>query len=58
MNSARGRTTLSYIVRCALPSDHSITAKDSDGTSYSFPGQIGVAPEWETGTCSTPARSA
>ena len=30
-----------------------ITAKDSTGTSYSFAGAIGAAPEWETGTCDT-----
>jgi hypothetical protein len=52
-NSSNGRTTLSYIVRCALPSGHSISAKDSGGTTYSFSGSIGVAPEWETGTCGT-----
>jgi len=53
INSTSGRTTLSYIVRCALPSGHSISAKDSSGTSYSYAGSIGVAPEWETGTCNT-----
>ena len=53
INSTSGRTTLSYVVRCALPSGHSISAKDSSGTSYSYAGAIGVAPEWETGTCNT-----
>jgi hypothetical protein len=53
VNSTSGRNTLTYIVRCALPSGHSISAKDSGGTSYSFSGGIGVAPEWETGTCNT-----
>jgi hypothetical protein len=53
VNSSSGRNTLTYIVRCALPSGHSISAKDSGGTSYSFSGGIGVAPEWETGTCNT-----
>jgi hypothetical protein len=53
MNTTDGRTTMGYIVRCALASGKTITAKDSGGTSYSFPGQIGVAPEWETGTCGT-----
>ena len=51
MNSSAGRTTVSYMVRCALPSGHTITARDSNGTSYSFTGQIGVAPGWETGNC-------
>jgi hypothetical protein len=53
MNSAVGRSTMSYIVRCALASTKTITAKDSTGTSYSWTGAIGVAPEWETGTCGT-----
>ncbi len=53
VNSADGRTTISYIVRCALASGHTITAKDSNNVSYLFPGAIGVAPEWETGTCGT-----
>jgi hypothetical protein len=53
MNSTDGRSTMSYIVRCALASGKTITAKDSIGTSYSFAGAIGVAPEWETGTCGT-----
>jgi hypothetical protein len=53
MNSASGRTLVSYIVKCALPSGHSITKKDSGGTSYSYPGLIGTAPEWEAGTCGT-----
>ena len=53
MNSASGRTLVSYIVKCALPLDHSITKKDSGGTSYSFAGTVGTAPEWETGTCGT-----
>ncbi len=53
MNTTDGRSTMSYIVKCALPSGHSITAKDSTGTSYTYPGLIGTAPEWETGTCNT-----
>ena len=53
MNSATGRTLISYIVKCALPSGHTVTKKDSGGTSYSFPGAIGTAAEWETGTCGT-----
>ena len=52
MNSAAGRSTVAYLVRCALPANHSITKQDSSGASYTFAGQIGVAPEWETGQCS------
>jgi hypothetical protein len=53
MNSADGRTTISYLVRCALPANQTITKSDQSGASYSFTGQIGVAPEWEWGNCST-----
>jgi len=51
MNSADGRSTLSYLVRCALPAGRTITKTDSTGASYSFAGAIGLAPTWETGTC-------
>src|SRR5581483_10695753 len=51
MNSVSGRSTVSYLFRCALPGNRSITKRDLLGASYTFNGQIGVAPEWETGTC-------
>jgi uncharacterized membrane protein YgcG len=51
MNSDSGRSTLSYLVRCALPAGHTITKQDSTGASYSFAGGIGLTPQWETGTC-------
>ena len=51
MNSASGRSTVSYLVRCALAATRSITKQDLTGASYTFPGEIGVAPEWEAGTC-------
>jgi hypothetical protein len=51
MTSSEGRTTVSYLVRCALPQGHSITKTDQYGKAYTFAGQIGVAPEWEAGTC-------
>jgi len=51
MNSAAGRSTLSYLVRCALPAGRTITKTDSTGASYSFAGGIGLTPQWETGVC-------
>jgi hypothetical protein len=51
MNSADGRSTISYLVRCALPAGTTLTKKDQNGASYSFTGQIGVAPQWNGGTC-------
>ena len=51
MTTADGRTTVSYLVRCALPAGRTITKADQYGKMYSFAGQIGVAPEWENGIC-------
>jgi hypothetical protein len=48
MNDSSGRTLASYMVKCALPSGHSITTKDKTGASYTFAGLIGTASEWET----------
>ena len=50
ISTAAGRTTVSYIVRCALPAGRSLT-RNVSGVNYTFAGQIGVAPEWETGAC-------
>ena len=47
MTNAAGRTLLSYIVRCALPADRSITKEDPSGTLYTFSGALGLAPGWE-----------
>jgi hypothetical protein len=49
MTTASGRTTVSYIVKCALPAGHTLQKRDQYGTSYSFPGLIGLAPGWENG---------
>lgn len=46
MNSASGRSLISYIVKCALKSNQSITRKDSKRVAYTFTGGIGLAPEW------------
>jgi hypothetical protein len=51
MTSVDGRTTVSYLVRCALPAGRSVTKADQNGKLYTFAGQIGVGPEWETGVC-------
>jgi len=53
MTTSEGRTTMSYMVRCALPSGHSVTMTDQDGKSYTYQGQIGIAPQWENGACDT-----
>jgi hypothetical protein len=51
MNSAAGRSTLTYMVKCALPLGHNITKTDLTGASYTFAGGLGLTPQWETGTC-------
>jgi hypothetical protein len=51
MASSGGRDTVSYLVRCALPHGHSVTKLDEQGVAHTVAGQIGVAPEWETGGC-------
>jgi len=44
-----GRDVLSYIVSCALPTGSSVELAVDD-IVYSFPGSIGLAPGWATGT--------
>jgi hypothetical protein len=51
MTTASGRNQVAYIVRCALPETESITKTDQYGNSYTFPGLIGLAPQWQTGAC-------
>src|SRR5207344_2876251 len=53
MTTAAGRTTVEYMVRCALPANTSITKQDQNGVSYTFKGSLGFAPEWATGECNT-----
>ena len=51
MTTADGRTTVTYLVKCALPAGRTVTKADQTGKLYTFAGQVGVAPEWETGSC-------
>jgi hypothetical protein len=51
MSTADGRTTVAYLVRCALPAGHAISKIDQDGNIHTFEGQIGLAPEWESSAC-------
>ena len=51
MTTADGRTTVSYLVRCALPAGSTLVKQDQFGTSYTFAGQVGLAPEWRDGAC-------
>jgi hypothetical protein len=40
-----GREVLGFIVSCAVPADETLVA-DFMGTTYEFPGEIGLAPTW------------
>ncbi len=51
MTTAGGRDVVKYMVKCALPAGDSITKQDQNGTSFTFPGGIGVAPELKNGPC-------
>ncbi len=53
MSTAAGRSTVSYLVKCALKAGRSITKKDQYGVAYTFSGGLGFAPEWEASTCGT-----
>ena len=48
IETADGREVFSYIVSCALPAGASVTVKDSHNNSYTFAGEIGLAPSWQT----------
>jgi hypothetical protein len=45
LRDPNARELLSFIVSCALPPRSSVDI-DVDGVAYSYPGQIGLAPEW------------
>jgi len=46
LETPEGREVLSFIVSCALPGDVVLVA-EKDGVTYEFPGEIGLAPQWE-----------
>lgn len=51
----QGRTFLAYAVKCALPSGVSLDAQFL-GSSYTFQGEIGLAPEWTQKALSASSR--
>lgn len=53
MTTAAGRSTVEYLVKCALPSGTSLVKKDQNGVTYTFAGSLGLAPAWNTGACDT-----
>jgi len=53
MTTDVGRQQVSYLVRCALPANTSITKG-----AYTFQGLLGMAPEWQFGACDTNCQEA
>ena len=51
MATAQGQLVSAYLVRCALPPGRSLQKFDAQGNLHELTGAVGVAPEWENGTC-------
>jgi hypothetical protein len=51
MTSSYGRSTVAYLVRCALPLGRRIVKHDQNGSRYTFWGALGLTPEWENNSC-------
>jgi hypothetical protein len=54
LSNPSAREVFSFIVSCALPAD-AVIALTVNGTPYSFPGSLGLAPQWgaTNGRCDT-----
>jgi len=51
MTTYGGREVIKHMVKRAYPSGQSVVKQDQYGTSYTFYGQIGIAPELAAGPC-------
>jgi hypothetical protein len=51
MTTSGGRQAIKYMVRCAYPEGQTLVKQDQYGTSYTFYGSIGIAPELAAGPC-------
>jgi hypothetical protein len=49
--SAQGRDLLEYVARCALPRGTNLVIDVGGEFPISYPGHVGLAVEWTTGTC-------
>lgn len=58
MTTGNGRTTVAYVVRCALPAGRTLYKKDQYGNTHKFAGQFGLGAEWEFGSCGTSCQEA
>ena len=54
LSDPNARDVLKYIVSCALPAGRKVSFV-ADGVSYTYPGELGLAPQWEKidGKCNT-----
>ncbi len=50
-----GRTLLQYVARCALPATHTLRVV-SERQSWTFPGALGLTPEWSEGPLDEPGQ--
>jgi hypothetical protein len=46
---------VAYLVKCALAATDSLTKQDQNGATYTFPGGLGLCPQWKNGDVSTNA---
>jgi hypothetical protein len=49
MTTEGGRKTVAYLVKCALAANDTLTKQDQNGVSYTFPGGLGLCPQWKNG---------
>jgi hypothetical protein len=55
LTTVLGRSMVSYLVKCALPEGQSVSSSFL-GVTHTFPGRVGVAPEWTSGPLSASGR--
>jgi len=53
MTTSGGRKVVSYLARCALASNDSLTKQDQYGNSYTYQGALGLCPAWKNGGIAT-----
>jgi hypothetical protein len=53
MTTDPGRKTVAYLIRCALAANDSLTKRDQYGATYTFPGGLGLCPQWKNGGVTT-----
>lgn len=46
IETADGRDVLTYLIGCALPEGTTMNGTDSEGNTYAFDGELGLAPHW------------